>query len=179
MAEIFSDFLPGLSLEQRARFHEILASRIAGGPDVPLAKNLYLATGHIRKLAASGFEIGNHTYTHVHCRRLARHQFGEEIDKNKAALQAASQSEVRSFSVPYGRSADLTGELLEHLAQSGHQAVFLSESVANGGRRCLEPQPALRLDRVSARATGDAYLFAEVEVFPRLRAIRNGLVSRN
>ena len=46
-------------------------------------------------------------------------------------LEAVSGKKVRSFSVPYGSSADLTTDLVAHLRRSGYEAVFLAESRAN------------------------------------------------
>ena len=124
----------------------------------------------VRELIKAGHVVGNHTYTHVHGRSLARKDFGQEIDQNKADLEALSGAKVRSFSQPYGSSRDLTRELARHLEDSGHEAVFLSESVAN-------PRGADRfhLDRISTRADSDDTLFFEIEVLPRLRAARNRL----
>ena len=101
-----------------------------------------------------------------------RQDFAGEIDRNKAVLEAASGSKVRSFSVPYGSSADLTGDLVAHLHRSGYEAVFLAESRANP----LRPD-RFRLNRVSIRTGGDGALFSEIEILPRLRSMRNLLFS--
>jgi peptidoglycan/xylan/chitin deacetylase (PgdA/CDA1 family) len=131
---------------------------------------LYLTREQVCGLAASGFEIGNHTYTHVRCRSLTAADFGQEIDRNKAELEALSGKKVRSLSLPYGSSADLTSDLLRNLQLSGHEAVFLSESVAN-----LRGTDRVCFDRVSIHANKDDAFFFEIEVLPRLRAIRNRL----
>jgi hypothetical protein len=57
---------------------------------------------------------------------------------------------------------------VDHLKLSGHEAVFLSESVANPRGADL-----LHLDRISTCADVDDALFFEIEILPRLRAIRN------
>ena len=88
---------------------------------------LYLSSRQLRDLATFNFEIGNHTYTHANCRSLSTEDFAGEIDRNKAVLEAASGRKVRSFSVPYGSSADLTSDLVAHLRRSGYEAVFLAE----------------------------------------------------
>ena len=85
-------------------------------------------------------------------------------------LEAVSGRKVRSFSVPYGSSADLTSDLVAHLQRSGYEAVFLAESRAN------PPCPdRFRLNRVSIRTGNDGALFSEIEILPRLRTIRNSL----
>jgi peptidoglycan/xylan/chitin deacetylase (PgdA/CDA1 family) len=101
---------------------------------------------------------------------LSAEGFGGEIDRNKAVLEATSGTKVRSFSVPYGSSADLTTDLVAHLRRSGYEAVFLSESRINPP--CSD---RFRLDRVSIKTGSDDALFSEIEILPRLRTIRNSL----
>jgi peptidoglycan/xylan/chitin deacetylase (PgdA/CDA1 family) len=167
--EVFARLFPALSLPARHMFLDALAhlARI-NEPQLAAQAGLYLTSKHVRELASANFEIGNHTYTHVHCRSLTPEDFSQEIDRNKAELEAASKRKIRSFSLPYGSSADLTSALEEHLKLSGHQAVFLSESVSNPGGA-----NRWRFDRVSTRAGSDHALFFDIEILPRLRAIRN------
>jgi hypothetical protein len=171
LSEVFTCFFPAISLAEREIFLEALR-QLAGISESRMAKEagLYLTSKQLCDLASFDFEIGNHTYNHVHCRSLSEEEFGREVDRNKAELEAVSRTKVRSFSQPYGSSTDLTRDLAEHLERSGHKAVFLSESVAN-------PQGAdpFHLDRVSTRAESDDTFFFEIEVLPRLRAVRNRL----
>ena len=171
LAEVFSRLFPSLSLAERRVFLDALAH--LGGINVrQLAgeAGLYLNRKQVGELAASDFEIGNHTFHHVHCRSLTAADFGQEIERNKAELEALSGKKVRSFSLPYGSSADLTGDFARNLQVSGHEAVFLSESVSNPGGG-----EYLRFDRVSIHANKDDAFFFEIEVLPRLRAVRNRL----
>jgi peptidoglycan/xylan/chitin deacetylase (PgdA/CDA1 family) len=171
LSEVFSCFFPIVSLAEREAFLSALR-QLAGINESRMAKEagLYLTSKQLRELASFDFEIGNHTYTHVHCRSLSREDFGPQVDRNKAELEALSGTRVRSFSQPYGSSTDLTRDLVEHLKSSGHKAVFLSESVANP--RGADP---FHLDRVSTRAESADTFFFEVEVLPRLRAVRDRL----
>ena len=171
LAEVFSCFFPSISLVDRRAFLDALAC-LAGLSERHLAAEagLYLTRKEVCELAASGFEVGNHTYSHVRCRSLSPENIVEEIDRNKADLEQLSGKKVRSFSLPYGSSADLTSHLVKRLELSGHNAVFLSESVAN--RRGADQ---FHLDRIGTCANGDDGLFFEIEVLPRLRAIRNRL----
>jgi peptidoglycan/xylan/chitin deacetylase (PgdA/CDA1 family) len=172
LAEIFSRFFPSISLAERRAFLDALA-HLGGISQRQLAKEagLYLTRQQVSEMAASVFEIGNHTYNHVHCRSLTPADFGQEIGRNKAELEALSGKKVRSFSLPYGSSVDLTNDMLRNLRLSGHEAVFLSESVAN-----LRAVEYLRFDRVSIHANKDDAFFFEIEVLPRLRAVRNRLL---
>src|SRR5271157_5580406 len=168
LTDVFTDFFPALSLSEREAFLEALV-HLGGISEHDLAgeAGLCLTRRQLCDLASLDFEIGNHTYTHVHCRSLTPENFDQEVDKNKLELEAQSGRKVRSFSLPYGSSADLTSDLLSHLERSGHQAVFLSESVANprGFNR-------FHLDRVSICAKRNDTFFFEIEVLPRLRAMR-------
>jgi peptidoglycan/xylan/chitin deacetylase (PgdA/CDA1 family) len=169
MTEVFARFLPSISLPAREVFRDALL-RLARITERDLAEKagLYLSSRQLRDLATFNFEIGNHTYSHANCRSLSTEEFADEIDRNKAVLEAASGSKVRSFSVPYGSSVDLTGDLVAHLRRFGYEAVFLAESRANAA--CPDP---LRLNRVSIRTGDDGALFSEIEVLPRLRTIRS------
>jgi peptidoglycan/xylan/chitin deacetylase (PgdA/CDA1 family) len=175
LADVFGRFLPTLSLSEREQFLDALR-HLSGISESGVAKdaNLYMTSKQLCDLASFDFEIGNHTYTHTHCRSLSKRDFAIEVDRNKAELEALSRTKIRSFSQPYGSSKDLTPELAEHLKGSGHQAIFLSESVANPRKPDL-----YHLDRVSTCAEGDNMLFFEIEVLPRLRAIRNQLFHKS
>lgn len=170
LSEVFSDFFPRVSLAEKEIFLDALR-RLAGINDSRLAEEagLYLTSKQLCDLASFDFEIGNHTYTHVHSRSLSEDDFREQVDRNKSELEQVSGTKVRSFSQPYGSSTDVTPDLAEHLERTGHRAVFLSESVANPRDR--DP---FHIDRVSARAESNDTFFFELEVLPRLRAIRNG-----
>ncbi len=172
MNDVFSRFFPTISRDERQRFLAALVS-LGGMDERELAEEarLYVTPQEIGELAAQGFEIGNHTYTHVRCRSLTPTDFAEEIDANKGRLEEWTRRPVRSFSVPYGSSADLNESLARHLEATGHEAVFLSESVANPWR--LNP---CRVDRVSVRGGSDESFFFEFEVMPRLRAARQKAV---
>jgi peptidoglycan/xylan/chitin deacetylase (PgdA/CDA1 family) len=172
--EVFGSFLPLLSLAERDEFLNALR-RIGDVEEsgVAAAAKLYLTRSQLRDLRDANFEIGNHTYTHTYCRRLSHADLVEEVTRNKEELESASGQTVRAFSQPYGSSRDLIPDVVRHLKASGHEAVFLSESVAN--RRNADPY---HLDRVSTCASNDAALFLDLEMKPRLRAIRNRCIRR-
>ena len=168
LTEVFARFLPAISLSAREVFRDTLVqlARINEGELAEEAR-LYLTSRQLRDLATFNFEIGNHTYSHANCRVLSAEEFAEEIDRNKTVLEAASGKKVRSFSVPYGSSADLTSDLVAHFRRSGYEAIFLAEGRANSPVRDL-----FRLDRVSIKTGSDGGLFSEIEILPRLRPIR-------
>jgi len=169
LASVFSTFFSAVSPTEREVFLDAL-EQLSGVSQSSVAKdaNLYLTSEQLRNLASFDFEIGNHTYTHTHCRCFSKPDFVSEVDRNQSELENLSGTKIRSFSLPYGSSKDLTSEITQHLKRSGHQAIFLSESVANPRGPDL-----FHLDRISTCAESDAALFFEIEVMPRLRAIRN------
>ena len=169
MEEVFSVLFPTLSLSEREAFLDAVARQARLDPGGLAAEaKLYLTGEQLAGLASYDFEIGNHTHAHVHCRCLSAEEVSREVGRNKAELEALTRRPVRSFSLPYGSSADFTPELERHLRTAGYRAAFFSESVANG-RRCDH----FHLDRVSTRAASDDTFFFELEVMPRLRAFRN------
>jgi peptidoglycan/xylan/chitin deacetylase (PgdA/CDA1 family) len=169
VAEIIGDFLPFLPLKTRRLFHERLAD-VTGLKPSMLASGagLYLSSAQLQSLASSNFEIGNHTYSHVHGRQLMPQDFDHEIDDNKAALESVIGKQVRAYSAPYGYSADLPSKLVEHLQQSGHRSAFLVE-----GRVNPPLSDPYHLYRVSVQARNEAEFFSELEILPRLRSIRH------
>jgi peptidoglycan/xylan/chitin deacetylase (PgdA/CDA1 family) len=171
LAEVFGDFFPSISLGEREIFLDALWE-MAGVDESRLARDakLYLTSEQLRDLKKFDFEIGNHTYTHTHCRSFSTGELVAEVDRNKAELEAVTGTKVRSFSQPYGSAKDLTPTVVHHLERTGHRVAFLSESVANARGADL-----LHLDRVSTCAESDDALFFEIEVLPRLRAVRNRL----
>jgi peptidoglycan/xylan/chitin deacetylase (PgdA/CDA1 family) len=171
MMQVFSSFLPSITPSAREVFRAALV-QLAGINERELAAKagLYLTSQQLQNLASFNFEIGNHTYTHANCRALPVGDFGDEIDRNRAVLETISGRKVRSFSVPYGSSVDLTSDLVAHLHRSGYEAVFLSESRVN-----TPTSDRFRLNRVSIKTGSDDLLFSEIEILPRLRAIRNAL----
>jgi peptidoglycan/xylan/chitin deacetylase (PgdA/CDA1 family) len=169
MSDVFSEFLPSLTMDCRQAFMDQLV-RVAGVQMQELAKDtaLYLTAEQVRQLASSGFEIGNHTYSHVHGRCLSGRDFYGEIDQNKSMLETMSGRSIRAFSVPYGSVADLTPDLESHLRKSGYEAAFLVESRTN-----TQATDFYHMNRVSLHSTSDRASFAEIEVLPRLREIRD------
>jgi peptidoglycan/xylan/chitin deacetylase (PgdA/CDA1 family) len=173
--QVISRLLPTMPLTVRSAFRRTLIelARLDEG-NLAVEARLYVSSQQLRDLGTFNVELGNHTYSHMHCRSLSVGDFTDEIDRNKMLLETISGSRVRSFSVPYGSSTDLTGELATHLRHSGHEAIFLAEGSA-GSSRFQAAMP----DRVSIKASADAALFSEIEVLPRLRTIRKklGLIS--
>jgi peptidoglycan/xylan/chitin deacetylase (PgdA/CDA1 family) len=173
MAEVFNQYLPAISLGGREDFRKIIIE-LAGIEERPLAEQaqLYLTSRQLRDLSKYDFEIGNHTYSHAHGKALSEEDLSQEIDLNKTVLESKSAKRIRSFSIPYGCAADLTEMIGARLRLTGHEVAFLAGGVANSARA---GQSAF--DRVSVHGSRDALFFSEIEVLPRLRRLRDGLLG--
>ncbi len=175
LEQVFDDLLPVMSQDRIRKLRATLSSA-AGISSADLARRakLYVNAGQLRTLTESGFEIGNHTFSHVFCRSLAGGDFEQEIDANKATLEAITGSPVRAFSVPYGSPADLTSELADNLRRSGHEVVFLARDRSNSSGTDL-----YRLNRINLHAGSDKDFFGQIEILPRLRSFADILLGRN
>jgi peptidoglycan/xylan/chitin deacetylase (PgdA/CDA1 family) len=174
LRNVAHEFVPQLSLAQRSRFKASLVERGRIHPaELASEAKLYLTVRQLRGLLDCGFEIGNHTYSHARCRVLRGADFDLEIGHNQRLLEEMTGRLIRAFSVPYGSRRDLTPELVSYLRRSGHEAAFLVDSLANTPSTDL-----LGLYRVSIGSTNDADTFSEVEILPRLRAIRDAVFRR-
>lgn len=71
----------------------------------------------LKYLKDKGFEIGNHTYTHVHLPDIkSPDKLQEEIGKNqKELLQLLPDYQMKTFSLPYGQAS----KDLKHLVEKG------------------------------------------------------------
>lgn len=69
------------------------------GPFSPLA----LGPSDLRRLAAQGFEIGAHAYSHLDLSRCGAKELIYEVSACKTALQDLLGEEVRMFAYPRGR----------------------------------------------------------------------------
>ena len=161
-----------LPYERRIALPRLLADTF--GVDVARLRDesrLFLEESELRGLARYGIEVGNHTASHVHCRSLGGPAAARaEILANRELLERLTGAPVRSFSYPYGSRADATPYVETFLAESGHAARFLVESRPNrltGG--------GLAWHRVSLGDRPVSRLYVELEVLPRLRAVKDRL----
>lgn len=174
LTHVIQSFTSCLGTVDIQRFREAVLDQLDRDPiQEAKALGLYLNSHELRCLQESGIEVGNHTRTHVWCRNLDRAGYEAELTHGRSELERLSGRLVRAFSVPYGESKDLTPDIQTHLAETGHQMLFLVEGLPNGARprsNCL--------DRVTLKGTTDNATFHELEVLPRLRRIRNLLRRR-
>lgn len=167
-------FVPTLDQVTLGRFRTALLETHDHDPlERARAEGLYLESEALRHLPDS-MAIGSHTSSHVRCRTLVDADFDVELTGNRVALEALTSRPVTAFSVPYGSKADLTPTVAAALAAAGHEQVFLVEGQLNHG-----PLSGDRLVRVSIKSRTDLGSVLEIEVWPRIRRVRDRLLSRS
>jgi len=129
VGEVILNDMAQLSAAERSEVRDHLL-KAYGPPDLGMRAPL-ISASDIAKLGDLGAEVGNHTATHVHCRSLTKAERETEIIGAKAQLEELTGQRVRSFSVPYGHSDDLSDPVLETLRASGHEAIFLVHARSN------------------------------------------------
>jgi peptidoglycan/xylan/chitin deacetylase (PgdA/CDA1 family) len=145
-ASVLERAVPILQQESVPAAVFVVAGRIGGDnrwpgqpswiPTLPLVDNRGL-----RSLAAAGFAIGAHGWSHAALPNLPPEALGREIVESGDALEQVTGAPVRHFAYPYGRA----GEREVRLARTRYEAAF-SARVA-----CLDQDadPAL-LPRIDA-----------------------------
>lgn len=81
----------------------------------------------VRRIAAEGHAIGNHTYSHVRCRELELSALSAEIERTDLALVAALGSGERAlplFRPPFG---ELRVTQAAHLARTGRTLAYWNQ----------------------------------------------------
>lgn len=62
---------------------------------------------YVRKIAAEGHEIGNHSYTHPHMASLSADQIRQELEQNQRRIDAlVGRPDVLLFRPPFGEYSD-------------------------------------------------------------------------
>lgn len=169
--QLIGDFLPGLSNQQIQLFLQETCDRLAlDAAALAQEAQLYLNPGDFPGLIDCRFELANHTLSHARCRTLAPDETVRQIDGNQALLRDLTGRDSRAFSVPYGSPRDLTPDVLRRLELTGENVVFVVEGL---------PNPQLldlgHINRVSLKGKNAADGFCDIEVMPRMRAIRDTL----
>lgn len=159
-----------LPYARRARLADELAERFeVDRPRLRQESGLFLEPADLPRLTEFGCEVGNHTRSHLFCRAIVDEAAGEvELVQHKRQLEEWVEARVRAFSYPYGHRRDATPLVERLLAASGHEATFLVESRPNTRHR-----PGATWNRVSLQDRPVSRLGLELEVLPRLRAVKD------
>lgn len=163
-----------LSYAKRRRLPDELSGRFGVDQrELRARSRLFLDHDELAAVVEHGIEIGNHTASHLFCRAIdSEHAADVELVQHKRKLESWAGKPVRSFSYPYGNRRDTTSLVEQTLADSGHEATFVVESRPNGRTR-VRPWNRVGLDALPARRLG-----LELELLPRLRAMRDAVALR-
>jgi peptidoglycan/xylan/chitin deacetylase (PgdA/CDA1 family) len=132
-------------------------------------RRLFLDPEDLAGLAVDGCEVANHTRSHPFCRSIVDEESArEQLVEHARRLELLSGRPVRAFSFPYGQRQDATPMVEGVLRESGHEALFLAESLpdvqGSGGRLW---------NRVALDGCPEWRVGAELELLPVFRVGRN------
>lgn len=74
----------------------------------------------VKKIAAAGHEIGNHTYTHPHCNSLSRDELIKELETTSDLIEELIGNRPTMFRPPYG---EYNNQVLTTCNQLGYQVI--------------------------------------------------------
>jgi peptidoglycan/xylan/chitin deacetylase (PgdA/CDA1 family) len=132
---------------------------------------LFMGEPDVKKLAAFGMAVGNHSISHPFFRALSVVELEREIGDSRAILERISGLPVLGLSIPYGHENDAGRPVLEIARRTGHQAIFLVHDRSNRFRR--EPDVFYR---TNPRNTPSATLPARMRLVPLMRSIWHSLM---
>jgi peptidoglycan/xylan/chitin deacetylase (PgdA/CDA1 family) len=164
---LISEVVAKMPYEQRSRLADELSARYGLDP-VALRRdsNLYLEPSDLPELKKYGIDIGCHTGSHAHCSSLDANAAEIEVIQAKRHLEEMSGLQVRVFSYPYSdRASDVAQQIIR---RAGFKAEFLVNC------RAMSRKHAGPIwYRTSVDSSDPESLFVEIEILPRLRAIKH------
>lgn len=109
-----------------------------------------MAWDRLRTVADRGVEIGSHTRTHPHLRRLSDRELEVEVSESRAEFEKELGRPCRFFAYPYGEEDE---RVREAVRAAGYEAAFALQSDERSVDRYAIPRVALfRSDRGRLRA---------------------------
>jgi len=99
----------------------------------------------LRELVRRGVAVQSHGVSHRAFSELSPAERGLELERSKAALEAALAQTVELFAYPYGDDAGAPPDVREALARTG----YLGACLYGGGTFTIPPQDPYRLERLA------------------------------
>jgi peptidoglycan/xylan/chitin deacetylase (PgdA/CDA1 family) len=84
----------------------------------------YMNEAEILEITSKGFEIGSHTCSHRLMSRLNDNEIDYELNLSKSILNEVSNTHIKSFCLPYGRSYSYNLNVLNMIQQNGYSESF-------------------------------------------------------
>ena len=91
----------------------------------------FLTWEEIRKLAASGIEIGSHTCAHPRLPELPLQEVMRELSESQSAIRLHTQQTEVALSYPFGHSSDQIARMAE---SAGYSCAIAADSGPNNSR---------------------------------------------
>jgi polysaccharide deacetylase family sporulation protein PdaB len=107
---------------------------------------------YVRKIAAAGHEIGNHSYAHAHMNSLTPDQIRADLSRNHAMIRDLTGQEPDLFRPPYGEYGN---KLIEEAKQMGYHIIQWSIDSLDW----KDVSAAFMVERVLQANPGDIVLF--------------------
>lgn len=149
---IFLTFDDGPDEEWTPRILDALAAARTRATFFVVGQAVRAAPSLLRRVAAEGHGIGNHSYAHRHPWTMRDADARREVRDGAAAIADALGEPARLFRPPHGR---LRRCMVDEAAQSGQRTVLWSLSAVDWGPLGRAPRIAARLRRT---APGDIVL---------------------
>jgi peptidoglycan/xylan/chitin deacetylase (PgdA/CDA1 family) len=126
-------------------------------PSEPPADFQPLRWEDLRRMAASGVEVGAHTRTHpILSRVTSTAELRDEIVGSKRRIEEVLGMPVRHFCYPNGLRRDIGPEVAEAVREAGYEAAVTTEPGMN-----LRPAGLLRLRRIGVDPTYEPRYFEQ------------------
>jgi peptidoglycan/xylan/chitin deacetylase (PgdA/CDA1 family) len=151
-AAVYLTFDDGPDVEWTPRILDALAAARTRATFFVVGQAVRAAPSLLRRVAAEGHGIGNHSYAHRHPWTLREAEARREVRDGAAAIADVLGQEPRLFRPPHGR---IRGCMVEEAAQGGQRTVLWSLSAVDWGPLGRAPRIAARLRRA---APGDIVL---------------------
>lgn len=107
---------------------------------------------YVRKIAAEGHEIGNHSYAHAHMNSLSPEQIRSDLERNHAMLRALIGRDPDLFRPPFG---EYSNKVIEEATSMGYHTVQWSIDSLDW----KDVSADFMVERVLRAAPGDIVLF--------------------
>jgi peptidoglycan/xylan/chitin deacetylase (PgdA/CDA1 family) len=113
----------------------------------------FMSARDLQDLAASGFDLGAHSHTHVMLGRRTREQVTDEVRRSKEIIEGILGRPVFSFAYPYGRDRAFFPTMRTILEETGYRIAFTQEGSNIDAATDVFFVPRLSIDGSDTRRT--------------------------
>lgn len=96
-------------------------------PVADVGDSEHVSWAELAALAASGIEVGSHSYNHVSLGHLAEIEVADQLRRSRTELEQRLKHPVRMFAYPYGTRADHNSSTRNALRKVGYTLGFVTQ----------------------------------------------------